>query len=386
MRKQFWILSAVLLCFICVQIAASQNPKLYDLGTFPGGGWSSGNGINDFGIVAAVGGTPQGTRPLIVPLYGPNAGRWTSLGTLGGEMDAGANAVANTGLVVGYAGTTDGFVHPFAWTEISGMSDLGIISEKGDLYGQATNVNGQGTLISGWSSVAYDSAGGGFCCNSPMSTAVVWTPYVAWETGKPFIKWRIHPLDETGMEQYRGWYAAAVNNNGQIVGHAWSDEGLFAFVWNPLPGGKGWKVQRLGCSQNYPFCAAVGMNDKGEIVGFGVSPDWSSHIGVLWKPVGGVHNSWTVTELASLPANPFYMGANSINNRGDIVGSGADVDGGWKATRWNDLNTGLVKLLGFPTAPSLAADVNNSGTVVGTYLSPNWCWCAVAIQIPAGTK
>jgi uncharacterized membrane protein len=188
------------------------------------------------------------------------------------------------------------------------------------------------------------------------------------------------------MEQYYGWYPGSVNNTGQISGHAWSDEGLSAVVWNPLPDGKGWKVQKLECSADYPFCSASGINDKGEIVGFGVSPDWSSHIAVMWKPLSNDSRTWAITELASLPANPSYIGANSLNNLGEIIGSGADQNGNWVATRWNDRDPGTVKLLGFPSAPGLANRVNNFGVAIGTYSSTTCGWCAAAIEIQKGRK
>ena len=130
-----------------------------------------------------------------MPLFGSKAGQWSALGTLGGEMDSDANGISDTGLVVGFAAPADGYVHGFDWNVLSGMSDLGVLSNLGHLYSEAIAINTTGTLIVGWSSMGYDSEGGGWNFSTPNYTAVVWTPSVAWENGKLLTKWKINILD-----------------------------------------------------------------------------------------------------------------------------------------------------------------------------------------------
>ena len=67
--------------------------------------------LNDLGVIVGRGDVPPigpdgvgYTHTLAVPLFGPHAGKWIDLGTLGGEQPKGweepNNDISNTGLVV----------------------------------------------------------------------------------------------------------------------------------------------------------------------------------------------------------------------------------------------------------------------------------------------
>ena len=142
--------------------AAAANLKTWDLGHYPGGTWAQLGDINDFGVAVGIGDVLDGfTHTLSVPVFGPHAGKWIDLGTLGGTTSGGedgepVNRISNTGLIVGHSATAEGHVHAFAWTEKSGMVDLGTLADIGypDYNSSyAVGTNKLGTLIVGWSGV-----------------------------------------------------------------------------------------------------------------------------------------------------------------------------------------------------------------------------------------
>ena len=70
------------------------------------------------------------------------------------------------------------------------------------------------------------------------------------------------------LNNWSGW---GVNDFGQIVGDAWSDNfDEIAVVWNPAAGGREWKVQQLPHRSSYPIVAthkyteALAINNRGE--------------------------------------------------------------------------------------------------------------------------
>ncbi|MBZ5550881.1 MAG: hypothetical protein LAO22_23480, partial [Acidobacteriia bacterium] len=141
-------------------VAPASHGKVWDLGTFQGGTWAEAGGINDFGVMVAQGDTgPDGDNHLFtVRLFGPDGPQWSDLGSVG------ANEgwflwpeIADTGMIVGYAATDDGYVHALAWTKKSGRVDLGTLSDLGYHYSVALCVNTLGTLIVGWSGSTSDS-------------------------------------------------------------------------------------------------------------------------------------------------------------------------------------------------------------------------------------
>ena len=91
MRKSFSILfSAVLLLILSGQETWAQQNKVWELGTFPHGTWAVMGDINNFGLAVGQGDVRDGTTDsLAVSLFGPLAGKWIDLGTLGGTAAVG---------------------------------------------------------------------------------------------------------------------------------------------------------------------------------------------------------------------------------------------------------------------------------------------------------
>jgi probable HAF family extracellular repeat protein len=207
---------------------AQANPdkgKIWELGTYPGGTWFSTWHINDLGVIVGLGDVPGldgvlSNHTLTVPLFGPRAGKWIDLDTLGGVQPQGweepFTEISDTGLVVSHSTTQDGQVHGVAWTKETGMVDLGTLADTHDpRYASyntsyAIGTNKLGTLIVGGSGVDQNPDVG-------FLAPIVWTPSKEWMNGKFVTKWKIHKLDTAAFPDF-SWVAWGVNDYGQIVG------------------------------------------------------------------------------------------------------------------------------------------------------------------------
>jgi len=100
-----------------------------------------------------------------------------------------------------------------------------------------------------------------------------------------------------------------INNQAQVVGYALSPNTLVAFLW------ENGVATSLGTLPPDVFSLALGINDKGQIVGDSCDEFFDCRA-FLWQ-------DGTMTELNSLvndPNAPFLENANSINARGQIAG------------------------------------------------------------------
>ncbi len=364
-RQKSWRIGVIaFVSILAVLLAASslraQEPKAIDLGTYPGGTWAEGWDINDFGVVVGLGDIPGGnTRPIGVALRGSRALQWFDLGTLGGERTDSwvmCMEIANTGLIVGHAPTQKGDVHAFAWTPKSKMVDIGTL--EGHINSAAFGVNKLGSLIVGWSGVELWGSD---------ALPVAWTSVVAWTPNGPTVSWKIHKLDTEGFDSATAW---TVNDFGQIVGEAWDNSAQVnvGVLWNPVAGGKGWKVMRLEASPDYPNGVARDINELGEIVGLAINSDWSTALPALWKPATLLRRSWNLTVLPTLSGlSQGWNPALGINDAGNIVGVSNDADGNWLAARWSTKDPQFIQVLGFPGDWSVAVKVNNNGIAVGGF-------------------
>jgi probable HAF family extracellular repeat protein len=376
MRRVFIILlSAVLLLIGSVQTARAQRVRFQDLKHYPRGSWAEPRDINIQGVVVGYGDIPSGyIRPIGVPIFGSNAGKWFDLGTLGGDRtdaEVMCMGIADSGMIVGHSAIADNeTIHAFAWTPGTGMVDIGTLSDlnysnySGYIYSLAYGTNRSGTLIVGWS-------GSGFY--SLDSLPVVWTPKAKWNAGQWKTTWQIQTLDTTGLDTFSGWTAEFANDQGQIIGTATGADGTqIAVLWSPVWGGKGWKIMQLPSAPGYPSAEPLDINNNGEIVGDTATLDWSTYFPVYWKPLdhSGLHFSVTI-----LPTLGGYLSGvgdgEGINDVGDIVGGSTDANGNYYATRWSTKDPKFVPaLLPSPPLPgsgSWATKVNNLGVATGSY-------------------
>jgi len=253
-----------------------------DLGTLPGGDYSSAFALNDSGIVVGTSNTStsthafswtpaQGLQDLgtlpganassalainnqgqIVGSSGDHAALWSGgniqdLGTLGGATSE-AHGINNVGTIVGVSDTSSG-PHAFLWQNRA-MQDLGVLS--GDTSSHADHINDSGTVVG-----ASEGSGG--------VRAFVWTSAAG-----------MQPLSEESGAIYSE--AFDINNAGQVVGEIASSMGTRAFLWTSKDG----MIDLNEAVENLPgdvvLIGAFSINDKGQIVAFGLkSPKVSKH-------------------------------------------------------------------------------------------------------------
>lgn len=254
-----------------------------DLGTLPGGDYSAAFGINDSGQVAGTSNTADSIHAFIWTsasglrdlgtLAGANASQafainnqgqavgasgthaviWSNgeiqdLGTLGGPTSE-AHGINNLGFAVGFADTASGGQHAFIWSNGT-MQDLGTLS--GDISSRGDFINAAGTVVG-----ASEGSGG--------VRAFMWTQ----QTG-------MQPLASLSGSTYSE--AFAINSAGQIVGQAGSSLGTRAVLWNSSGEILDLNDVVTGVPPTLVLTGAFGINDKGQIVAFGVNiPNGNRH-------------------------------------------------------------------------------------------------------------
>ena len=400
MRRLFTIVfsTALLLALGSAQGTWAQNNKVWELGAYPGGTWVTTWHINDLDVIAGLGDVDGSgyTHTLAVPLFGPNAGEWTDLGTLAGEQSIGCqeplDGISNTGLVVSDSIASDGHMHAVAWTKKTGIVDLGTLADTGDRRyanhnsSYAISTNKLGTLIVGGSGVDQDT-------NSGFAAPVVWTPSNVWTNGKFVTKWKIHALDTAAFPDFT-WTVWGVNDYGQIIanGNNSTNTTVVGALWNPRPDGEGWGILiSLPAITAYPFAVPFGINDNGEIAGMVTSNDWSIWLPALWKPLDKTRKTYSKVTMLPLPQGVFTNAeAVGINDLGDIVGDTWNDDGSVDlAVRWATKDLTFTELLNFPADWSFSWGVNNNRIATVTYTGGQKCtegipWtytCGGAIQL-----
>jgi probable HAF family extracellular repeat protein len=290
-----------------------------DLGTL-GGPNASVGGMNDRGDVT-VGGSDTGmldpngedfcvfgTHQICRSFVWRN-GKRMLIPTLGGN-NGDVNGINNDGLVLAVAETT---VHDstcvapqkFRYEAFSWDPDTNAIYRlhplKGDLASEAFAMNDRGEF-GGYSG----ACGNGEADPYTMNHAVVWQHGIAI---------RLKTLGGTVANTVFG-----INNHGQTAG--WSalrgDTTAHAVLWqNDTP-------IDLGALPGDHFSVAGGINDAGQIV-LQSCKDLSAWLHNKCR--AAVWQNGVMTDLNTLiqPGSPLLLvGANSINNRGDIAGTALD--------------------------------------------------------------
>lgn len=201
-------------------------------------------------VVVGFSALPESGQPTPTPGHATlwNGGAPVDLGTLGGTASEAA-AVNGTGQIAGWS-TVAGSNATHAFRVSAGkMTDLGTL---GGTSSSATDINGSGEVV-GWATVA----GVPGTPDGPVHAAI-WSENAAKDLGVP-----------SGYDDSR---AAAVNNLGDVVGTVGlltntDDEQTRAFLYTGgrvrflddlIPRNSGWTLM-----------AATGINDRGQIVGWG---------------------------------------------------------------------------------------------------------------------
>jgi probable HAF family extracellular repeat protein len=358
---------------------AQANPgaatKIWELGTYPGGTWFASWHLNDLGVVVGRGDIPPDgyTHTLAVPLFGPHAGEWIDLGTLGGEQpkewEEPFADISNTGLIVSQSTAKDGYEHAVAWTGETGLVDLGTLAATGDRryasykFSYSHGTNKLGTLI----------VGSGWNPETSRGWPAVWTPSFQWKDGKFVTKWKIQALDLSAFPELTGGGTWGVNDYGQIVGGGYNDDFTIfkALLWTPRAHGKGWEVTSLPPSAACPSNVAYGINEKGEIVGAVFSADYSCSVSLLWKPLDRERTRYSPPMNLPVPEGGFTSCENvGINNVGDMVGDCWNEDGSVNLpARWTKEDLTFSDVLNFPAVWGFGWGVNDFRIATVTYVS-----------------
>jgi probable HAF family extracellular repeat protein len=296
-----------------------QQGQIMDLGTLPEGGYQSeANAVNSAGQVvgSALNSIPDANSMAVGNFwyfyqpygYQQRAFLWDKqhgmqdLGTLPGGTDAEAILINERGQVVGhsYTASTQGSVcfplatSSFLWEKGKGMVDLGGFGGTCTL---AQDLNNQGQV-----SGLYDSADG-------FERAFLW------ERGS------IHDLGGSIGGLQAG--AFAMNEHGQAVGFATlSGEVLFhATLWKHVG-----EITDIGVAGDDQCSYAAAINVRGQVVGSSIpvcNGDSSTFRAILWED-GSIFDLNTLVPSGSAL---YLQVIQSINDRGEIAGTGADGSG-----------------------------------------------------------
>ncbi|MDQ4128137.1 MAG: Ig-like domain-containing protein [Actinomycetota bacterium] len=257
----------------------------------------------------------------------------TDLGTLPGASSSGAEAINDSGQVVGWSGTHPGAgdTRGFLWQD-GAMTDLGSLG--GGDYSRAFDVNGSGQVV-GDSSYPVDTSG-----NGP-------TKAFRWQNGT------MTDLGSLLPEPYEESHAYATNGSGQVVGKSLAEDDNgdrwdHAFLYH---NGQMTDLGILAPDGAPGDSVAHDINGSGQVVGEADLEDFAGTHAFLYE-------SGQMTDLGTLGGSNFSV-AYDINDVGQVVG-----ESGLDGFLWQN---GAMASLG-DIEP---AAINDAGQVVGSACLPD---------------
>ncbi|TCI01296.1 hypothetical protein EZV61_18655 [Corallincola luteus] len=269
-RRLSWYLPLLL----CLLFAAgcAERYEVIELGTLPGGSFSSARDINVNNEVVGIADTESGSIHGF--LYRDNT--MIDLGPLDGGLNSAALGINDRGAVVGRSQDSNGNYHPVVWRN-GYIIDL--YDELADgAFGEATAINNDNWII-----------------GSVMTTAVIWK----------------NNLEPTPLvTHFLPRAANAINQSGTVVGQ--DQSATRAFTWEN-------EILTHLPQHDLSWSEALGLNDTGDVVGWIHSePPGPVHkIAALFASTGAVRLG-TLGGASSI--------AHDINDQQRIIGEADNAD------------------------------------------------------------
>lgn len=376
-------------CALTVLLVATGIAQAQGSGMFPGkhapdykvtllpslGGASRGSAINPWGLVAGFSDV-EGTGTRHATLW--VGGTIIDLGTLGDPETTSSSVpwpgLNNRGTISGISQINE--LDPLGqeWScarggflPDTGQICLGFAHMNGEMKPMPTlgghnsfaaGINNRNQVV-GWAETDFEDP----TCEPPQVLGFLG---LVWDAGTDEVR-ELPPVPGDSASA-----AVGINDRGQVVGISGEcDQAVgrlsakHAVLWE-----KDGTIRDLGNLGGNAWHTPVDINQRGDVVGFSnlaQGTDFSAH-GFLWTKRKGME------DLGTLPGDLFSQ-ANSINEWRQIVGGSFDpIEGRWRAVLWhNGTTTNLNDLIDSDIEHHLyfARDIDNLGRITGEAIDAN---------------